>query len=105
KVILNKDRDNVTPAYMQSVRVLVLNHTTDLLTGDAASDEWVRAATADERTEEEAVRRVFDLRFGEKRAVASVTDQESNYRATSEGYKVIHSRELSEGERARLKEF
>ncbi|MGH7175461.1 MAG: hypothetical protein ACREGR_03840, partial [Minisyncoccia bacterium] len=89
KVILNKDRDNVTPAYMQTLRVLTLNNTADLLAEADASEDWVREASGDERAEKDAVEQIMDLRFGEKRVVASPTDPEANARAVAEGYTLI----------------
>src|SRR5205085_2034071 len=52
KVLLNKDRDNVTPAYLRALRVLVLNHGADLLDVENASEDWVREAAGDERASE-----------------------------------------------------
>jgi hypothetical protein len=41
KVPLNRDRDNVRPAYLQAVRVAVLNAAHDLLTADEeATAAW-----------------------------------------------------------------
>lgn len=105
KVILNKDRDNVTPAYMQAVRVFTLNNTADLLSTDNASEDWVREAAGDERAEADTVERVMDLRFGEKRVQFSPLDPEANNKAVANGFTLIHGRTLSEGERANANKF
>jgi hypothetical protein len=58
KVPLNLDRDNVTPAYLQAVRTLVLNATHDLIPPGDATAPWVQAGTADDRVAPEAVQTV-----------------------------------------------
>ncbi len=42
KVPLNMDRDNVTPAYLRTIRVAVLNALHDRLDADNSGDVWVR---------------------------------------------------------------
>ena len=67
KVPLNRDRDNVRPAYLQAVRVAVLNAAYDLLTTDEeATAGWVKLAGADHRCSDEAIKHLVRLRFGEK---------------------------------------
>ena len=95
KVPLNMDRDNVTPAYLQHLRTLVLSGMYDLLTPEDANTKWVRAATDDDRCKDEATNRVLDLRFGEKRVGYDPSDPEANNIAVSQGYTVVPPRALS----------
>lgn len=95
KIPLNVDRDNVTQAFLRSVRVEVLNVTTDLLTADAAAQPWVNDAAGDERVSSEAVTKVLDLRFGSKRVIADPSDPEGTKLAMSQGYTVIPGGALS----------
>jgi hypothetical protein len=46
KVPLNKDRNNVKPAYLKAVRTHVLNEMHSSLTEDDANQDWVRQASA-----------------------------------------------------------
>jgi hypothetical protein len=68
KVPLNRDRNNVKPAYLKAVRTLVLNEMHDRLSQDDANSDWVRQASSSQDCSAEAIKRVLDLRFGEKRA-------------------------------------
>ena len=67
KCPLNKDRDNVKPAFLQAVRVAVLNAAYNLLTTDEeATAGWCKLAGADTRCSDEAIKHLVRLRFGEK---------------------------------------
>jgi hypothetical protein len=89
KVPLNVDRDNVTPSYLRSVRVEVLNAMEAHLSKVDATQAWVSDAAGDERASEGAVTKVMDLRFGEKRVIADPTDPEGTKLAMSRGFTVI----------------
>lgn len=103
KVPLNADRDNVTPAYLQEVRVEVLNLMKDHITKEDAVSSWVRDASADENVSKEAVETIVTLRFGEKRVISDPSDPEGTKRAMSEGYTVIPPGALSGKEWANVK--
>jgi hypothetical protein len=45
KVPLNFERDNVTPAYLRTLRTLVLNQTSHLLTKEEVTSNWVQEAS------------------------------------------------------------
>ena len=78
KVPLNRDRDNVRPAYLQAVRVAVLNAAYDLLTTDEeATAAWVKLAGADPRCSDDAIKHLVRLRFGEKVAAPDPSDIEA----------------------------
>lgn len=98
KVPLNVDRDNVTPAYLQTVRVLLANEVRDLLSKEDAKQVWVNAATEDERIAPEVVKTVMDQRFGKKRAIFDPSDPEANKALMHEGYTIIPGGSLSKGQ-------
>jgi len=103
RVPLNVDRDNVTPAYLQTIRVLLANYMTEELTKEDTSQVWVNAATEDERVNPKAVRRVLDERFGKKRAIFDPSDKEANKQVMNEGYTVIPGGALSKGQWANVR--
>jgi hypothetical protein len=89
KVPLNMDRDNVPPAYLQTLRTLALNETFDLLDKEEANDPWVRAASADKRCKAEATSVIADFRFGQKRVAYDPSDPEANNAAVANGYTLV----------------
>ena len=102
KVPLNRDRDNVRPAYLQTVRVAVLNAAFDLLTTDEeATAGWCKLAGADPRCSDEAIKHLIRLRFGEKVAAPDPSDIEAMKRFQSEGGTIVVG--LSKGEWANVK--
>lgn len=97
KVPLNRDRDNVKPAYLQAVRVAVLNAAFDLLTTEEeATAAWCKLAGADERCCNDAIKHLIRLRFGEKVAAPDPSDVEAMKRFQSEGGTIVVG--LSKGE-------
>lgn len=98
KVPLNVDRDNVTPAYLQTIRVLLANEMHATLTKDDAKQVWVNAATEDERIAPDAVEKVLDQRFGKKRAILDPNDPEANKQLMNEGFTIIPGGSLSKGQ-------
>lgn len=101
KVPLNRDRDNVNPAFLQSVRVAVLNATYDMLTTDDSTAGWVKLAGADQRCSDEAIKQLVRLRFGEKVASPDPSDTEAMKRFQSQGGVIVAG--LSKGEWANVK--
>lgn len=105
KIPLNMDRDNVTPAFLSEVRTQVFNAMAMYLkTEDLQDDKWIRDAAAQEDASPEAVAKVMDLRYGEKRVIYDPSDAEANKIAVSQGYTVIHGTMMSKGEWANVKE-
>jgi hypothetical protein len=98
KVPLNFNRDNVTPAYLRTVRTLVFNQTHTLIDKEEANDSWVREATSDERCTTEAIKTAVTHRFGEKSVAFDPGDPEANKLAMSKGYTVIPGRSMNKGE-------
>jgi hypothetical protein len=102
KVPLNRDRDNVRPAYLQAVRVAVLNASFDLLTTEEETMAgWVKLAGGDERCSDQAIKHLIRLWFGEKVAAPDPSDTEAMKRFQSQGGTIVVG--LSKGEWANVK--
>jgi hypothetical protein len=102
KVPLNRDRDNVRPAYLQTVRVAVANAAYDLLTTeDEATQAWVKLAGADSRISDDAIKHLVRLRFGAKVAAPDPSDTEAMKRFTAQGGTIVVG--LSKGEWANVR--
>lgn len=97
KVPLNTERTNVTDAYKQDLRTLVLNEMYSRITKDDANNEWVRNALDDEKISDEAVDKVMTARFGTKRVIFDSSDPEANKIAMQQGYSIVYSKSLSKG--------
>jgi hypothetical protein len=95
KVPLNRDRNNVRPAYLRAVRTLVLNEMVGRLSQEDANADWVRQASSDPSCSDEAITRVLDLRFGEKRAAFDPNDPEANKKWVAEGGTLVYGPMLS----------
>jgi hypothetical protein len=104
KIPLNRDRNNVKPAYLKAVRTLVLNEMHDRLTQDDANADWVRQGSSSPDCSEEAIKNVLDLRFGEKRASYDVSDPEANKTWVSKGGTLVYGSMLSGQEWKNAKE-
>lgn len=98
KVPLNMDRDNVPPAYLRTLRAMVMNELFKEVKGDEISETWVQAATEAPEARPEAVEHVLTEKFGEKRVIFDPSDLEANKLAVSQGYTVIAPRSLSPGQ-------
>jgi hypothetical protein len=102
KVPLNRDRDNVRPAYLQAARVAVLNAAFDLLTTEEeATAGWCKLAGSDQRCADEAIKHLVRLRFGEKVAAPDPSDVEAMKRFQSQGGTIVVG--LSKGEWANVR--
>ena len=87
---LNRDRDNVRPAYLQAVRVAVLNAAHDLLTTDEeATAPWCKLAGADQRCSDDAIKHLIRLRFGEKVAAPDPSDIEAMKAFQAQGGTIV----------------
>jgi hypothetical protein len=100
KVPLNSERDNVTPAYLRSIRVTVLNQMHDRLKGDDVVQHWVSEAADDDSCSPEAIKTFMTEKYGEKRVAYDPSDPEANKTATAFEFTVIPSRGLTPGQRA-----
>lgn len=97
KVPLNMQRDNVTAAYLKTLRVTVLNEMHEHLEKDDVTQPWASEATDDKRCTPEAITRTLDLQYGKKRVVFDPSDPEGTKLAMSKGYAVIHGGAHSRG--------
>ena len=99
KCPLNMERDNVTPAYLRDVRTIVVNAMLDHLDEADANATFVNEALADEQASPEAVKKVLDLKFTEKRAIRDPSDPEANMNLVAQGYTLINSNQLTRAQR------
>lgn len=103
KVPLNSDRDNVTPAFLRSVRVAVMNEMHDRLEPVDTETPWVNEATSDPNCTDQAAETFRQQKYGKKSVSLDPTNPEANAEAFSHGYTVIPSRGLTAGQRDNLK--
>ena len=95
KVVLNMDRDNVTPGYLRDVRTLVVNAMHDHLDATDANATFVNEALADDQASPEAVKKALDLKYGEKRAIFDPNDLEANMNLVAQGFTLIKGGQLT----------
>jgi len=98
KVPLGFNRDNVPPAYLRTVRTLVLNEMHAYLDDDDANAAWVREAASDTRCSNDAITAVVAKRFGDDRVSFDPSDPEGSKIAAAQGYTVVHGGAMSAGE-------
>ena len=98
KVPLNRDRNNVKPAYLKTVRTIVLNEMLDSLSEEDANADWVRQASSDPNCSEAAIKRVLNLRFGDKFAAFDPNDPEANKNWVAQGGTLVYGPMLSGNE-------
>ncbi|MCP4786037.1 MAG: hypothetical protein GY903_00660 [Fuerstiella sp.] len=103
KVPLNIDRDNVTPAFLGSVRVAVLNEMYDVIDGADTETQWVNEAAGHTDCSDEAAVAFQVQKFGDKSVASDPNNREADGEAMSHGFTVIPSRGLSRGQRDNLK--
>ncbi len=103
KIPLNMNRDNVTPAYLRTVRTFLLNNMHEHLKEGEGSNAWVREALSDERVSDEALKNAVKNRFGDKVVSFDPSDPEANKLAVSKGYVVVHGGNLSGQEWANVR--
>jgi len=104
KIPLNRDRNNVKPAYLKTVRTLVLNEMHTHLSEQDANTDWVRQGSSSPDCSGEAITNVLDLRFGEKRASYDMSDPEANKTWVSKGGTLVYGSMLSGQEWKNAKE-
>jgi hypothetical protein len=89
KVPLNRDRDNVTPAFLRKVRAAVLRNTIDLLDEESISNKGIDDAMEDPSIDAEVLKEVLIKRHGEKHVFHDKGDVEANSQLFGEGYSVL----------------
>jgi hypothetical protein len=102
KVPLNRDRDNVQPAFLHAVRVAVLNAAFDLLTTEEdVTAGWCKLAGSSPNCSDQAINHLIRLRFGDKVAAPDPSDVEAMKRFQSQGGTIVVG--LSKGEWANVR--
>lgn len=102
KVPLNSDRDNVTPAFLRSVRVAVFNEMHAKISEDDTMAPWVEEASSDPNCSDAAAATLRVKKYGEKSVAFDPSNPEANAEAASSGFTVIPSRGLTPGQRENL---
>jgi hypothetical protein len=77
KVPLNRDRDNVTPAYLRKLSTAVAEAMRECLDKDDAGT-WGNIVLADREASPEVIAKLMDERFGKLRASYDPSDPEAN---------------------------
>lgn len=90
RVPMNWDRNAVTPSFLQTVRVAVMNVGYEQLDEDDATQGWVDRALEDERIEEGAFKTTVGTRYGDDAVAYDPSDPEGSKIAMSEGRQVIY---------------
>lgn len=100
KLPLSMDRDSVPPAYLAKVRALVLDAMSEQLAQEDTTSTWVKDAVQrfGDELKPETVKRLVDLRFGDKAVIFDPSDPEANRIAVASGYSVVHGSQLSRQE-------
>jgi hypothetical protein len=88
KVPLNRDRDNVTPAYRRALLGAVLEGTHNLLDREETSAVWVTDAVPG--ADEDTVVSVMDTRHGRGWVIGTPTDREADKNAIAHGKQVVN---------------
>ena len=88
KVPLNRDRDNVTPAYRRTLLGAVLEETHSLLDEEETSAVWVTDAIP--AANEDTIKSVMDTRHGEGWVIGTPGDREADKNAIAHGYQVVN---------------
>ncbi len=95
KVPLNRDRDNVTPAYLRKLCTAVAEAMRESLDKDDAGT-WGNIVLADREASPEVVGKLMDERFGKVRASYDLSDPEANIAGqVKHGGTIVHGGMLS----------
>jgi len=95
KVPLNSQRNNVKPAYLRTIRTLVLNAMHDRLDGDDGTADWVRQASSDPNCSPDAIKKVLNLRFGDRFCAFDPNDKEAGKNFVAQGGQLVYGPMLS----------
>lgn len=99
RVPVSMDRNHVSPKYLRTVRVAVLNAMNKEIQKSDVSNSWVRDAASDDQVDVRVVKKIARMRFGDKAlSVGPGTNDRSKDEAITRGYHLIGSREMSKDE-------
>ena len=87
KIPLNKDRDNVKPAYLKKLNTVVLDQISSELSKEQLKANWVSEGM--EKSTHKAVKDVLDGRYGEDAVVFDMSDSEANKKAFADDINVV----------------
>jgi hypothetical protein len=93
KIPLNRDRDNITPAYRRELLAAVLDRTVQMLDRGDASESWVKDALP--MASETTVQRATDKMFGKGWVIGTPADREADKNAIGHGKTVVGGGTLS----------
>ena len=102
KVPLGLDRNSVTPAYLRSIRALILDHAYTDLKPEESKTGWVTDGL--EKARPEAVRRVVEHRFGKKAVIFDPSSPEANKIAADTGRKLVYGKSFPKKVWSRIRE-
>lgn len=103
KVPLNMDRDNVTPAFLRDLRVLVLNNMHNQIKPEETESTWVNEATSSPKAAPEALQTFKTLKYGEKAVAYDPFNADANAEALLDKRTLIPNHGLTKGQRENLK--
>jgi hypothetical protein len=98
RVPLNRDRDNVTPAYLKILRTMVVNAMYERIPEEEAQGTWVVEAVKNKHIEQEAYDDIQKKRHGENAVIHDMNEPEATARSQAEGRPIIYGRSMSEDE-------
>ena len=100
RIPMGLERDSVPPTYLVQLHALVVEQMRERLTQEDATSPWLREAMSRHADDisNEAITRIVDLRFGERRVAYDVRDREANSLAVATGHQVVHGSQMSQGE-------
>lgn len=88
KVLLNKDRDNVTPVYLRQLCTAIAENMTDLIDAEDAV-KWGGVVLRDNNASFGAINKILDKSEGKNRVVRDMHDKDANNTAINSGATVI----------------
>jgi Histidine kinase-, DNA gyrase B-, and HSP90-like ATPase len=102
KVPLNIERDNVTPSYLRTLRVAIVNECKEYLTEEDAAAAWVNDALSSPDIEPTAVQTVITQRFGKNAVLYDGSDIGSNRECVADDIPVIPRGTFTKEQRANV---
>lgn len=105
KVPLNKDRDNVTPAYHRTLRTVVAEHMADKI-NEEDSNGWCNDVLEDSNSSKEIREIIVKNKFGENAASFDIKDIEANIRWQAEyDGTIVHGRNLTKKQWENIRQY